>query len=61
MSFVLHNNVPFGPNARSDPSFDGIRSTPEFGRLQGVAETGHLRAREAFERAGGPQLLRVTS
>jgi serine/threonine protein kinase len=43
---------------RSDPSFDGIRSTPEFGRLQGVAETGHLRAREAFERAGGPQLLR---
>jgi hypothetical protein len=46
---------------RSDPSFDGIRNTPEFGRLQGLADAAHLRAREAFDRAGGPQLLRLTS
>jgi eukaryotic-like serine/threonine-protein kinase len=46
---------------RSDPSFDGIRNTPEFGRLLGLADAAHLRAREAFDRAGGPQLLRLTS
>ena len=43
---------------RSDPSFDGIRNTPEFGRLQALADSAHLRARDAFDRAGGPQLLR---
>jgi serine/threonine protein kinase len=45
---------------RSDPSFDAIRNTPQFGRLLGIADAAHLRARDAFDRAGGPQLLRLT-
>jgi serine/threonine protein kinase len=46
---------------RRDPAFDAIRETTEFARLLGVADTGHQRAREAFDRAGGPQLLPVTA
>jgi TolB-like protein len=43
---------------RDDPYLDGVRDTPTFARLLGVAEAATARAREAFVRAGGQAILR---
>jgi TolB-like protein len=42
---------------REDPYLDGVRHTPRFARLLGLAEAGTARARDAFVRAGGPSVL----
>jgi serine/threonine protein kinase len=43
---------------RTDTIFDPIRETQEFRRLLAIADEGHLQARAAFERAGGPHILK---
>ncbi|HEX7085823.1 MAG TPA: FlgO family outer membrane protein [Vicinamibacterales bacterium] len=44
---------------RTDPFWDPLRGEPQFERLAAEAETASSRAREAFEQAGGRQLLEV--
>ncbi len=62
---VLERSVDGGyfcPQAlQSDPYFDSLRSRPQFARLIVASDEGRARAREAFERAGGPLVTRPST